>query len=662
MKKVWFNEYNVLMANSVYLPLVSGSLQAFAQTDEVINDNFEFMPFNFFINHPQIIADKHEDPTIAAFSTSMWNSNLSLDVAKRVKEKYPETKIIFGGPQVPHKGEEYLVKYDFIDVITRGDGEETFSKLLKRLVETEGETDFNGIAGITYKHNGTIIRNNEEHKPVKDLDIYPSPYTRGVYDSLMEESDIDFQAIIETNRGCPFPCSYCFWGQGGLNMKSRFFSMDRVKEVAEWIGQNKITYVFCADSNFGMYKTRDPEIAKIFADVKEKYGYPEKFRVCYGKNAQESIFKTATILHGAGLEKGITLARQSNDPTTLKNARRNNIKMEVYDELQHKYNELNIPTYTELIIGLPGETYESFANGLEEILQSSVNNQTFIYHAQVFPNTLLANAQYQEKHGVQVQRIKLTEVHGAIRASDFIDEDEDIVISTNTMPIEDWKKTTTLAWIAQSFHGLKQGFHLTNYLHRQYGIPYTNFFKYILEESIELETPLINEQVKKFNDKAEAMLNGEQRCVVIPEFGNVYWDNEVASYLNLSHDKKGLNEELLKITQEYLISKNIEFNDQQLREVVKYQEARTEDYKPINQIEFSFEYNVPEYFEYCLTKSEIPLIKKPQTMILDNPKDYNGDKEKFAREAVMWSRRSNRMQRPVKWIDKEMTSSTQFSV
>src|SRR3989344_6789154 len=164
-KRVYFNEYNVLMANAVYLPLVSGQLQAFAQTDPDIDANFQFMPFNFFRDHPDPIVSKHDSPDVAAFSVSLWNNNLSLEVAKRVKQNHPNTLVVFGGPQVPHHGEEYLADHDFIDVITRGDGEQTFSGLLKRILETNGKRDFRGISGITYRNNGEIVRVNEEHEP-----------------------------------------------------------------------------------------------------------------------------------------------------------------------------------------------------------------------------------------------------------------------------------------------------------------------------------------------------------------------------------------------------------------------------------------------------------------------------------------------------------------
>ena len=66
--KVYFNEYNILMDNAVYLPIVSGQLQAYAQINPLIKENYEFMPFIFYRNQPDNIISQYQDPKIVAFS------------------------------------------------------------------------------------------------------------------------------------------------------------------------------------------------------------------------------------------------------------------------------------------------------------------------------------------------------------------------------------------------------------------------------------------------------------------------------------------------------------------------------------------------------------------------------------------------------------------
>ena len=80
------------------------------------------------------------------------------------------------------------------------------------------------------------------------------------------------------------------------------------------------------------------EIAKKLVEIKSKTGYPDKFRTCWGKNTSEQIYKIASLLHLHGLEKGITLARQTNSKEALKAVKRDNIKLEAYSELEKKFN------------------------------------------------------------------------------------------------------------------------------------------------------------------------------------------------------------------------------------------------------------------------------------------------------------------------------------
>lgn len=418
MKKVYFNEYNIPMSGTVYLPLVSGLLSAYTKTFEDIRNNYIFMPTLYKRDLPENILSVYDNPAIACFSVSLWNYSLSLEVAKKIKEKFPTCIIVFGGPSVPHGGH-----IDGVDVIINAEGEKKFVNLLLSLIE----------------------KPPIDEKQEQDLDVFPSPYATGEYDELIKD-DINFQAIVETNRGCPFLCTYCYWGMAGLNKRFRFHSLEYVKAEAEWIGKNKIKYVFCADSNFGMFK-RDVEIAQIWADVKEKYGYPEKFRVCYGKNAQESIYETAKVLANAKLNKAITLAKQTDSQVVLDNVKRANISSEVYENLQKRYMSDGIPTYVEIILGLPGETLDSFKEGVKNVIRSKTN--LFIYHCSVLPNTEMARPEYIKKYGIKTARVPMSEIHCEPRPPSAVQEYEDIIIETNTMSKEDWIKAAVFSWLIQ---------------------------------------------------------------------------------------------------------------------------------------------------------------------------------------------------------------------
>ena len=135
--------------------------------------------------------------------------------------------------------------------------ENKLNKILNRLVEKEK---------ISEEQKDTILA---KINFTKDLDIYPSPYLAGEFEYLLPEGkDHNYQIIIETNRGCPFLCTYCYWGKGGNTTKYKFHSLDRIFAEIDWVAKKKIEYLFNADSNFGMHR-RDAKIAKDLVKSKQ---------------------------------------------------------------------------------------------------------------------------------------------------------------------------------------------------------------------------------------------------------------------------------------------------------------------------------------------------------------------------------------------------------
>ena len=650
-RRVYFNEFNVLMENAAYLPLVSGLLRAYAETSELLKGNYEFTPFIYYRDNLQRIMDRYDNPSVAAFSVSMWNEQLNLKVAEQVKARYPDCLVVFGGPNVPHHPEAYFELYPFVDVAVRGEGEVAFSDILTRFLESR---DFSGISGIAWRDptTGVCVVNLGEGPQPRDMDVYPSPYLEGLFEELMADSgDLGFQQIIETNRGCPFLCMFCFWGQGGLSRKYRFHGLDRVAAEIEWAAKHNIRYVFNADSNFGMHK-RDLEIAHMLVETKKTFGYPEKFRTCFGKNTDEKIYEVASLLHKHDLEKGITLARQSNDEEVLDNIKRTNIKMSTYRNLQVRFNESDIPVYCELILGLPGENYQTWTGGIDDLLQSGLKNQLFVYMCQVFANTELAEPEYLKKFGIVTQRIPLTEIHGAIRSTDLVTEYEDIIIATDSMPLADWRRMAIFSWVTMLLHSMKLGFFVLYYLHQRHGIQYSDLINYIAEGRMAPGTgQALREEVVEFETQLDRILQGHGRGRHLPEFGGIYWDEEEASFLRISAKLGQFYDELLVLLREFLTDKGIGFDEDELVEVVQYQRMRIPGHHRAATNQWKFRFNVPEYFGTCFRQDAQPLLVKPQLLTISTPKDYQGNKAGYARETILWGRKSGTMLTEVSWLD-----------
>lgn len=642
---VYLNEFNIFMNDRVYLPISSGLIRSYSESINEIRKNYNFKQF-FFIREPaQKILGYYDSPNVVGFSSSMWNFQLNLELAKSIKIKFPGCLIVFGGPHVPQRPNEtesFLENHPFIDVAVRGEGEIIFSDILTRFLST---SDFSDISGISFKNYKTnqIIR-NIDRLAIDNLNLVPSPYLNGYYDQYIQNKSFQYQMILETSRGCPFRCSFCYWGSS-KDKKLREFNLERLGKEIEWAAKNEIEYIFCADSNFGILK-RDYNIASVIVQAKTKFGYPKIFRACYDKNVKNNNnFNIAELLNRNSLAKGVTLSRQSENVETLNKIHRNNSSINSYKELQDKYYKANISTYTEFILGLPGETYDSFVDGVEKVAEISASGQFNIFLCVALPNTEITDETYIKDNGMEFASIRLVEFHSSPKKSNETIEYEKIIVGTKTMNNSDWTRSVIFSWMFQLFYGLKMGFFILLYLNREFKIKYSDYFTFILNKAKEDKDsyPVINNEISFYNKSIEHLLKGEPQCVFLKEFGDISWPIDEASYLNLSNSRISFFHELFKLTQKYLQFKNIKFNKNILMEIFNYQAARLPNYIAPNNIEIYFKYNIPEYFDKVLKNIPTSIIEKKQEMRVKNFINFNGDKETFAKEIVWFGRKNDKM-------------------
>lgn len=663
MYNVYLNEYNLLMGSGgiSYLPFVSGILSANAKKIPQLKKNFNFRPFIFVPETADNIIKNYytEKPDIAVFSISMWNEQLSLEVAKKIKKKW-NPLIIFGGPSCPHNPTEYFKKYDFIDIAVRAEGEDAFNDILLKYLNG---SNFENIPNVSFRdRNGDCKINLNSIKFNRDLDVYPSPYLTGEYDYLFENvTDHKFQVIVETNRGCPFLCTYCYWGKGGTTTKYRFHSLERVFDEIDWIAEKKIKYVFNADSNFGMHK-RDIEIAKKLVDTKTNTGYPEKFRTCWGKNTSEQIFKIASLLNKHDMEKGVTLARQTNSKEALKNVKRDNIKLNAYSDLEKKFNHLKIPVYAEMILGLPGETNDSWEDGLSSLVDTSINNQIFVYQAEIYPNTEMNEERYREKHGIKSTKIRLNEIHCTPREQEWLKEYQEIVTQTNTMTIMDWKKRNIFSVVLMLLHSFKVGFYYLNYFINELKIPSREFFTGFIKHANPKDTPFIyNSIIAQIEKWTDDILNGSGRGIYIEKYSDVFLDIEELIFIDLSENWKGLYDEFEFIINKILEEKNIFAEDQILKEIKKYQLLRMPEINGKNKEE-TFSYNIAEYMFACSSQEKAQLKKATNTVKTIGVVNFNDNKPEFVKKKIIWARKSDKIKNDIDFDIKKLEEARKIEI
>jgi radical SAM superfamily enzyme YgiQ (UPF0313 family) len=531
--KIGLVQINSRFEDQVYLPYSTGLLQAYAQTYARDPRRYIFLPPVYSRTPPAAAADQLAEADAVFFSVYVWNQNLSLAIAAALKARNPNLVTVFGGPQVPdRRPEDFLRRHPFVDVACHGEGEKTFLFLLERMKDR----DWADIPSISFLSKGTLIR-TAGGLPSRDLSSLPSPYLEGVFDPLLRRrAGEKWIGLWETTRGCPFSCTFCDWGSA-VHSPVRAFDMDRLVRELEWFARHRVEFVYCTDANFGILP-RDVEVARAAAAVKKKYGYPHVISIQSTKNVTERAYRIQEILSGTGLSKGATLSLQTSDPDALRLVRRKNIALDSFRQLQRRFQKDGIKTYTDLILGLPGETYDSFAEGVAWTIENGQHNHLQFNILSLLPNAEIADPIEQERHALETVESRLVNIHGSSsRRPGDVDETQRLVISTRSMPREDWVRANVFRWTASLLHFdklLQIPFVL---LREAGGIPYRRLIELFSNGPL-APYPLLSEIRSFFEDKARRIQSGEPEYCRSERWLNIWWPADEFVFIRLFAEER----------------------------------------------------------------------------------------------------------------------------
>lgn len=446
--KIGLVQINNSFSGQSYFPYSVGILQAYAQQHLLRPDDFEFLlPIYSRISVDYAVEQLlHAD--LVGFSLYVWNNRISLQIAARLKAKKPEVIIFCGGPHVPDRAEEFLRNNPFVNIACHGEGEKVFVSIL----ENAPDGNLDKVPSISYLTKGGVFMQTQRAGRIKDLAAVPSPFLEGTFVPLIQAyPDENWIAVWETNRGCPFSCTFCDWGSA-VAAKVNSWDLGRLYREIEWFADHKIEFIFCADANFGILP-RDVDIASRCAEVKQQRGFPQAISVQNTKNATERSYQVQKILSDAGLNKGVVVSLQSVDEKTLKAIKRDNINLETFHEIQRRFSAQGVETMTDLILGLPDETYDSFANGVSKVIESGQHNRIQFNNLSILPNAEMGSQDYQERYGMQVVETEVVNIHGELIDSDReVTETQQLVVATHAMPKADWVRTRAFCWMAGLLH------------------------------------------------------------------------------------------------------------------------------------------------------------------------------------------------------------------
>jgi len=317
-------------------------------------------------------------PDILGLSNYSWNSNLSREMFKIFTKKNPDGLRIFGGPNFPldlPSQQTFFDDFPYFDIYVPEDGEIGFSNIVEKALEIQSK-EFknnileNSIEGCIVRHNTGKLLYTFSNTRIRHLDEIPSPYTSGLLDPFF--NDHKLIPMLQTNRGCPFSCTFCADGRDTVNQVNKF-STERVKSDIEYIAKKVSTNIhtlFITDLNFGMLPG-DLETSNTIATIKKKYNYPHRILSTTGKNNKERIIKSVESLNGI---LSLSMSVQSLDEKVLKNIQRSNISTDQMLDLMPTIKKSGLSTIAEVIVGLPGETYESNLETIRKLVNAKLDD------------------------------------------------------------------------------------------------------------------------------------------------------------------------------------------------------------------------------------------------------------------------------------------------
>ena len=446
-----------------YTPTGIGYITAYSKNK--LGDKVDFRLFKSV--NKLLDAYENEKPDLVGFSNYTWNAGLSKFAGEFMKKDNPSLPIIMGGPniRIDKEGiEEFLRITNYVDTYCMFAGEHSVYEIINFLLKqpknmrTSANLKSHVTNGCYSISNDQLIGNSNYTRP-EDLDEIPSPFLTGLMDPFLKDG---YYPIVETNRGCPFSCTFCVWGISALN-KVLKFSMQRVKEELNYVAKSsfKSSAIVLGDANFGILP-RDVQIAEHVRKLYDETKSFSSLKMYWAKISKPHMIDIGKVL---GHLTHTYIAFQSLDDKVLENIKRKNIRLSDLLDLIEKLKGYTYGAQTDILVGLPGETYQSHLNSLEKVLSLGIT-QIFGGEIQMLPGADMDTKESRKKFGLKTKYRFFEGGYGVYRDK-FVYELQEGIRQTNAMSEEEMLKLRALRAFFYASVTLGEHLPLVHYLKKK---------------------------------------------------------------------------------------------------------------------------------------------------------------------------------------------------
>lgn len=424
-KKIWLAQQAVWRAKQggrKSMPLAAGYLKSMVEADEALASESDVRIFNFSGADSTLGVIKEmfldELPDVVGFSILGWNYNLFGRVSETYRQLKPDGWVMWGGTHAANQAERIFGSFSSVDIVVNGEGELCFLDIMRAYISGRSRHELDDIEGISFKMPDGRIKTTNPRPRIMDLNIIPSPFLTGAMPITNSSGDFLYDsALLETNRGCPYACAFCYWG-GAIGQKIRSFSIDRLSEEIELLARSGAEDIVLCDANFGMLNA-DEEFLEICIKAREKYGFPKHIMTSWAKNKGKTFYGIVRRMKETGFHSSFNLALQSLSDPVLKDMGRKNMKVNEWEDLAEWLEKEGMDLYGELIWGCPGESYDSFLESYDALAKH-------VPHIATYPHMMLPNTTYTQKK----REFGIVTWRGE-------EHDFELVLSHNTMSVAD---------------------------------------------------------------------------------------------------------------------------------------------------------------------------------------------------------------------------------
>jgi radical SAM superfamily enzyme YgiQ (UPF0313 family) len=438
--------YDTVTISAESLPLNIGYVAAYCKKQ--FGTNVEISLFKYIKDLEKAIRES--PPDILGLSNYVWGKNVSYEMISMMSEIDPHVLNVWGGPNFPidfPSQEKFMKKYSKIDIYVPVDGEVGFSNIIEQALKADSKKEIKQKV-LSKPIDGCVSRGADGKLQytipvirIKKLDEIPSPYTTGILDKFF---DGKLSPMMQTNRGCPFHCTFCADGKDEVNQVNNF-STERVKEELDYIVKHKhrdTRNMIFSDLNFGMYP-RDQEIAKYISDLQLKHGYPDFIYVSTGKNQKEKVINAIKTLKDS---MPLWMSVQSLDKGVLKNIRRDNISTDHMLALYPAIKDANLQTRAEVILGLPGETHENHMTTLRELIMARMD-EIQVHTCMLLDGSEMGTPNERKKWKLNTKFRILQRDFAELSNGKKVMEIEEVVVSSEHMTFDEYVDLRILAFV-----------------------------------------------------------------------------------------------------------------------------------------------------------------------------------------------------------------------